>query len=71
VQETTGEKYLIEDSVGNAEEISRENIISDEDDASNLIQVSAYIKFAMFLTAHEFKIVSQEFQKYYFFIGLR
>jgi hypothetical protein len=42
VQETTGEKYLIEDSVGNAEEISRENIISDEDDASNLIQVSVY-----------------------------
>jgi hypothetical protein len=39
VQETTGEKYLVEDSVGNIEEISRENIISDEDDAANSIQV--------------------------------
>ncbi|CAB4013416.1 Hypothetical predicted protein, partial [Paramuricea clavata] len=40
VQETTGEKYLVEDSVGNIEEISRENIISDEDDAANSIQVN-------------------------------
>jgi hypothetical protein len=39
VQETTGGKYLVEDSVGNIEEISRENIISDEDDAANSIQV--------------------------------
>ena len=39
MQEVTGETYLVEDSVGNTEEISRENIISDEDDAANSIQV--------------------------------
>ena len=39
MQETTGETYLVEDSVGNTEEISRENIVSDEDDAANSIQV--------------------------------
>ncbi|XP_028400268.1 von Willebrand factor A domain-containing protein 3B-like [Dendronephthya gigantea] len=37
VRETAGENYLVEDSVGNMEEISRENIISDEDDAANSI----------------------------------
>ena len=39
VRETVGESYLVEDSVGNMEEISRDNIISDEDDANNSIQV--------------------------------
>ena len=40
VHELAGDNYFVEDSVGNMEEISRQNIISDEDDASNTIQVN-------------------------------
>lgn len=51
VQEVTGETYLVEDSVGNTEEISRENIISDEDDAANSIQVQWLCKSCKVLTS--------------------
>ena len=39
VHEPAGDNYFVEDSVGNMDEISRQNIISDEDDAGNAIKV--------------------------------
>ncbi|XP_046854173.1 von Willebrand factor A domain-containing protein 3B-like isoform X2 [Xenia sp. Carnegie-2017] len=40
VHEDKGGNYLVEDSVGNMEEISREDIITDDDDSPNSLKVN-------------------------------
>lgn len=42
VPEDKGGNYLVEDSVGNMEEISREDIITDDDDSPNSLKVRSF-----------------------------